>query len=228
MRRHQKISLAWVFPTTANNGLPILIDPYPVSFQNYLRLNVSDLRTLIRINAGSLYAGLFFFDMLSLTRLLPALHLLVSILLVTVVTAAPTVPEPGVQVVSFMLAQGQGLEPLAPQKYDEPWTSPSELDVGIQIGGTGSRAYYASRNPSGTIRIRSGLVSTQGLVIGTVKMGEQQKQLYWNYLATSPYSSKSHFLEEVLGLIKKFDFKQNNVEKLFQDHMVEKVNQLQM
>ncbi|KAJ3785954.1 hypothetical protein GGU10DRAFT_184387 [Lentinula aff. detonsa] len=162
--------------------------------------------------------------MLSLIRLLPALHLLVSILAVTV-TAAPTVPEPGVQVVSFMLAQG--LKPLAPQKYDEPWTSPSELDVGIQIG-TGSWAYYASRNPSGMIRIMPGLDSTKGLVIGTVKMGEQQKQIYWNHFSKFEYSSKSRFLEEILRSIKHFDFEQDNVQKSFQDHMVEKVNQLQM
>ncbi|KAJ3748564.1 hypothetical protein DFH05DRAFT_1473188 [Lentinula detonsa] len=160
--------------------------------------------------------------MLSLTRLLPALHLLVSILAVTV-TAAPTVPESGVQVVSFMLAQE--LKPLAPQKYDEPWTSPSELDVGIQIG-TG--AYYASRNPSGMIRIMPGLDSTKGLVIGRVKMGEQQKQIYWNHFSRFEYSSKSQFLEEILGSIKEFDFEQNNVEKSFQKSMVEKVKQLQM
>ncbi|KAJ3994520.1 hypothetical protein F5050DRAFT_468772 [Lentinula boryana] len=166
--------------------------------------------------------------MLSLSRLLPGsallLRLLVSILAVTV-TAAPTVNESGKQVVKLVLAQG--LRPLALQKYDGPWTSPapSELDVGIQIGTGG---YYATRNAKKMIQIEPGPNSADGLIIGKVKMQKAQNQFFWTHIGKFEYESKFEFLEEVLGLIKEFDFEQNNVEASFEKSMVEKVKQHQM
>ncbi|KAJ3793222.1 hypothetical protein GGU11DRAFT_800618 [Lentinula aff. detonsa] len=171
--------------------------------------------------------------MLSLSRLLPGPALLVGLLvsiLAVIVTAAPTVNESGEQVVKFVLARE--LWPLELPKYDEPWTSPSELDVGIRIGTW--TCYYASRNNLGMIQIEpgpnsaNGRDSANGLVIGKVKMVKGQDQIFWNHVGKLEYRSKLEFVEHVLRLLEAFGFEQNQIEALFQDHMVEKVKQLQM
>ncbi|KAJ3737552.1 hypothetical protein DFJ43DRAFT_1035240 [Lentinula guzmanii] len=199
-------------------------------------LNVNSfVSTLVRYTQA-----LFSIDMLSLTRLLPALHLLVSILAVSV-TAAPIVNnnESGKQLVSFMLSTNR-LQPLPLEKYDaiESWRWPSTLDVGIRIG---TIPYYASRDPYGnTVLIERGTnrVTGQpkidqdranGLILGTVKMGKEEQETFWNDISNFEYSSKLEFLEQVLGKLstgKGFDFEQDKSQEEFQKSMVAKVKRL--
>ncbi|KAJ3785973.1 hypothetical protein GGU10DRAFT_353287 [Lentinula aff. detonsa] len=156
--------------------------------------------------------------MLSLTRLLPTLLLLLVSILVVNVTAAPTVNDnklsSGKQLVSFMLSSTNRLQPLPLEKYDGTWRSPSTLDVGIRIG-TNTIPYYASRDSFGGILIERGT----NRVTGQPKISRSRSSR-WSHLRNGSrwgrtrsniglqfgmifsnfqYSSKSEFLEQGLG-----------------------------